>query len=521
MEHARSSIVLRMLGLTLVASAIAVIGGTPAKAEDIEVAPEMIAQEVRSADSGEVIKQQVADDGGDITVKDGDDLQKIIDSRKSGAVVTLGEGSFGEITVKVGNITIKGTEKSKLRKVTIKADDVSIDGVRIDGMGRAIDVLSGKNTKINGVLFTGSYSRTIVADGSDYSGFELTNCRFSRAYDSDNHNLFLNSKGGSGFTITGNQFQSVVQVRGTSSANSADDVVISGNTWQMDQSSRTDGLTMKYAKNVKILDNKAYRVIGDGSKVTPIFSLNGGIHAATINGNKIYGLGGISVWNDGRWGGNNNDTNSAITIQDNEINGEQSTYGLFISSTTGAVVRSNKFNNLGIGITVRPIAGASENGKPVVIEQSRSTAQILGNEFNETKTDIEVQKEAVVDGAKIYVDCDNKFDVARFAGDMSLIEYSCKPVSPEQPGVGGSETDQPTAEQNNGDAAESSNGTKILAPQTGLQLQHDQDSKAVTTGVASASQTDQTIASAMIALMIASAMGLILAGAKVVVESKK
>ena len=129
---------------------------------------------------------------GKILALDGDNLQTIVDAAPAGSTIVLGEGTFtGDLTINksltieganlglAGNDGTRGTESNITGRVTISADDVTIDGVQfaptgaVPGADDNLITVTGANTTLQnldidlGRNTAGEYLFGIVLEGED------------------------------------------------------------------------------------------------------------------------------------------------------------------------------------------------------------------------------------------------------------------------------------------------------------------------------------------------------------------
>ncbi|WP_395173984.1 hypothetical protein [Roseibium alexandrii] len=129
---------------------------------------------------------------GKILALDGDNLQTIVDAAPAGSTIVLGEGTFtGDLTINksltieganlglAGNDGGRGAESNITGRVTISADDVTIDGVQfaptgaVPGADDNLITVTGANTTLQnldidlGRNTAGEYLFGIVLEGED------------------------------------------------------------------------------------------------------------------------------------------------------------------------------------------------------------------------------------------------------------------------------------------------------------------------------------------------------------------
>lgn len=505
MERARSSIVLKALGLAIVASTVAFIGGGTANAKDISVTPENAAEQMQTLEADDTVILQPGVYTTDFNLNKPGVTIKGVD-RNNKPVIS------GMISISQPDITVSQLE-FKNNKFTDHAIDLNgdVSGLTLD------------TNYISGSYKAWFWSYPAKADNMTISG------NYFKTGSTSEHNLWMQTGDGSNITLKDNVFSLTVQVRGKDVNNRAKNVVYDNNKWFVAGNTAmtvydVDGLAM--TKNTVT----STKEIGAGA-----FSIGGGNSNVEINDNTVTG-GSIGAFfmNSNKYG---DGANTNITVKGNTFN-NIGTVAIYVAGgNNGVTIVNNTINGngktaYGMLVSVSACTGPYDCAKDGI--SNKNVHIVQANAISGTSSAIVITSNSVVDGEKVTVSCDTKYsnNAQNLTGDgvPNKVSYdNCNPdpepeptPEPDKPGAGGEDNKDDNGNVVSSNPADKNEhkdlaSTKIVAPQTGVRL----SKSAVATNNASASQTDQTIASAMIALMIATMTSIILAGARVVVESKK
>lgn len=90
-------------------------------------------------------------------------IQKAVDAAKPGDLVLIADGVYKEeVVVQTENIVIRGTDRNK---VVLDGEFAKDNGIKVFANGVAVENLTARNYKGNGVFFTGDYDSNFVLTG--------------------------------------------------------------------------------------------------------------------------------------------------------------------------------------------------------------------------------------------------------------------------------------------------------------------------------------------------------------------
>ncbi len=90
-------------------------------------------------------------------------IQKAVDAAKGGELILLSPGVYKEaVVVEKDNLVIRGLDRNK---VIIDGEFTRDNGIKVLANGVAVENLTARNHKSNGVFFTGDYDSKVVLNG--------------------------------------------------------------------------------------------------------------------------------------------------------------------------------------------------------------------------------------------------------------------------------------------------------------------------------------------------------------------